>query len=240
VAHLIGEHHLVTAPDGGLLAARIRDDCLASDDSCADALVRFASGRLTAEEESAWGAGLRRALTALKPDRRLLAEAVRSMAAGALQQVSDTYAQMAAETERENRRFAGEAAESPLPMGEGKLVFVSLPAEQQPFWAEIGAYAREARRADFSLCRLEGRSVMVLGRVPGHRADLRVWARYVTDILPGAQCVGAEPDAVPIVFDRTADDRVKDDVLNALQSGAHLLKEPPPTPLASQQMKGDQ
>ncbi|MCK4374179.1 MAG: hypothetical protein KAX19_02585, partial [Candidatus Brocadiae bacterium] len=72
---------------------------------------------------------------------------------------------------------------------------------------------------------LEGRSVMLLACDAALRVDLRVWMRYVTDLVPAARSVGARPDVVPLVVRGLADDPgLREEVLSLMADGAHLLR----------------
>ncbi len=227
VAHVLGEGNLVVGDAGGSVAAMVRDAYFAREGEYEyeDSIVRLTAGRLSEQEEKDWGAKVRTVLTALKADHSELAAAIGMLMGARLQELIDTYAERAAQTDEDNRRFALEAAQEPRRMGEKNLVFVSLPPVKHPFWAEIGAYARQQKDAELSLCHLEGRSVMVLACEPVVRADLRVWARYVTDLMAAAQSVGAQPDSVPLVIQGLANDPgLRDEVLSLMADGAHLLR----------------
>jgi hypothetical protein len=164
-------------------------------------------------------------LTALKGDRRQLAAAIVMLSRERVQKVVDTYAESAEKTQEENRRIAAERAEEPVRMNEMELVRLELPEEKHPFWAEISEYARREADAELALCRLSGRPTLLLTRDEDVRADLRSWARYVTDLLPGARSVGARPDVVPLVVEDLVDrPELEEDVLNLMSDGAHLLK----------------
>jgi len=225
VTHLIGAENLVVRPDAPLLAGLVRRRLFGPADEYEDALARFAADSLTQEETAQWGHALGLVLSALKADRAGLAEAVAMLTEGRRDRLIEVHGDAAARVEQGNRRFAEQATEEPVRVGESKLVFVKLPPERQPFWSEVSGYAREHARAGLSLCALEGRPVMLLGRSPDERADLTVWARYVTDLMPGARAADARPDFVPIVFGGVRDaGTLKDDVLGHLRDGAHLLK----------------
>lgn len=225
VGHLIGVENLVISEIAGSVAMMVKDRYFEAGDEREDSLARFAAGHLTQEEEQGWGAKLRKVLIALKADYYELAGAVGPLIENRIQDLIDKYADRAEQTDEDNRRFAHDNAGEPTQMGEMKLVFFSLPRPRHPFWAEISEHAREATGAELSLCRLQGRPVMLLSRDADVRADLRVWARYVTDLLPGARSVGAQPDVVPLVIDRLAEDPgLHDEVLSLMKDGAHLLR----------------
>jgi len=225
VAHILGEGNLTVRETAGSVAAVVRDTCFGPGDEYANLMVRLATARLSKDEEDRWGAKARLVLTALKANYGELASAVGLLMEGRLQGLIDRYQEKAARVDEENHRFAREKAQEPRPMGEMRLVLLSLPASRQPFWAEIGAYARQERAAELSLCCLEGRSVMLLARGPAVRADLRDWARYVTDLLPAARSIGAEAGVVPLVVQGlTGDEGLREEVLSLLAEGAHLLR----------------
>ncbi|MHC4480190.1 MAG: hypothetical protein ACYS1C_04385, partial [Planctomycetota bacterium] len=168
---------------------------------------------------------LRQFVTALKADHRELGAAVGLLSEGRRKELIETHAERAEQTERENRRFARENAQPLRGMGGLKLVAVSLPRPRQPFWAEISAYARQEQEAELSLCHLEGRAVMILASGARVRADLRDWARYVTDLLPAARSIGARASVVPLLVRGLPEDPgLKEEVLGLLAEGAHLLR----------------
>jgi len=225
VAHLIGEGNLTVSETAPSLTALVRDACFDRCDEYEEALVRFASGRLTEQEEGAWGAGLRKVLTVLKGDRHALASAVADVMEGRIEPLIARHAEGAERTETENRRFAGENAREPSQMGSIKLVRLSVPLAMHAFWEEVGRYAREASDAELSLCRLEGRPVLLLACAEKVRTDLRAWARYVTDMLPGSRTVGARARVVPLMVEGLAEDAaLEEEVLALLADGAHLLR----------------
>ncbi len=225
VGHILGEGNLTVADTPGSAAALVRSALVGPDDAYADSLVRLATRALPREDEEAWGAGARLALTALKADHQALAAAQAFLMEGRPQALVDKYGERAARTDDENRRFARERAGEPRPMGDMKLVFLSLSPPRQPFWAEISAYAREETGAELSLCHLEGRPTLLLTCSPVVRADLRVWARYVTDLMPAAMIVSARTDFVALVVQGLAQDTgLRDEVLALLGEGAYLLR----------------
>jgi hypothetical protein len=224
VAHVVGEGNLTIA-DPGALAAAVCRACCAEDDEYASLLVRLAQGRGADEAEQRRADVLQLVLSALKAHREEMERAAAMLMAGGLQGVLDACGERAGRMAEQNRRFAVQHAEEPRPMGSMRLVCVSLPPPRQPFWAEVGRYARQEHEAELSLCHLGGRPVMVLAGEDGLRADLRTWARYVTDLLPGCRTVGAHAHVVPLVVSGlTRDEGLKDEVLRLLAEGAHLLR----------------
>ena len=225
IEHLIGEDNLVLAGTGDILAGLVRQRLYGPDDHYEDRLARFAAGRLGADEERTWGRRIRSVLTALKGDARALASAVDALVENRLQGLIDEHGDAAERIEGDNRRVAAERTEPLRRMGDLKLVFVSIPPEQEPFWQEIGAYARASAGAELSLCQLADRPVLVLAREPEVRADLQAWARYVTDTLPGVRTVDAREAVVPLVASpAVAGPAFKDEVLAAMSDGVHLLR----------------
>ena len=226
VAHLIGEANLRLLGADRSLAADVFSRCFSADDEYADSLARFGAGRLTDEESRAWGDDLARVLAALRADRAALGEAAWMLADGRRDAAIEMHGDRASEMERTINRIAGESAGPAVLMRDHKLVFVDVPADGNAFWEDIARRARESAEADFALARLAGRRVMILARGADGRCDLRAWARYVTDMLPGAQAVGGGPQAVPIVFGGPTDGpALKERVMELLASGAHLIRE---------------
>jgi len=225
VAHLIGSDRLVVSPEAASVASLVRQHCCAPDDSYADALVRFAEGRLSAEEQEAWGADLRLVLTALRADPGELAAAVGLLMEERTAELIERHVASARELDEQNRRL-GQSGGEPIQVGEVTLVRLSLPRPRHPFWPEISAHARAATGARISLCRLEGRPVIVIAREASFRVDLRAWVRYVTDLMPSATAVEARPDVVPLVISGLqSDPGLADEALSLMKSGAHLLRD---------------
>jgi hypothetical protein len=225
IAHMIGEENLLVSGTADSVAALVWERCFGPDAEYERALAQFASGDLPPSEEEAWGADLRRVIAALKGDRHALESVVAAMMVEDVEAVIAEHGTEAERVERENRQFVRENAEEARRMGTMELVWLGLPPERHAFWAEMGAYAREAADAELSLCHLQGRPVILLCRGPGLRVDLRVWMRYVTDLLPAARTAGAKPDVVPLVVDGLNDDPgLKREVLSLLGDGAHLLR----------------
>ncbi|MFW6118951.1 MAG: hypothetical protein ACOC7S_01295 [Planctomycetota bacterium] len=225
VGHMIGDERLVVSEAAESVAALVRRSLGAPEDDYEEGLARFAAGRM-AGDETDWGEPLRAVLTSLKADRYALAEAAGELMEENIEGLLDRHLEGARAVEEENRRFAGEEAGDPLRMGESRLVCVALPPDRQCFWAEISAYAREEAEADVSLCRMLGRPTVVLARGSEFRADLREWARYVTDLMPAARSVGAREEVVPLVVDGLDEDPgLQRELLNLLRDGAHLLRQ---------------
>lgn len=225
VAHMIGEGKLVLTGPSESLAEVVYEAQPREDDLYGQKLVDFATGRLPEDQEEEWGAPLRRMLSALKSDHRALARAAADLARAELDEVLERESERARRVEAENAQFARENASEPLQVGENKLLWLRLPPDRHPFWAEISREARRLADADFSLCRLEGRPVLLLSGTEDPRVDLRDWARYVTDMLPAAETVGARSSVVPLVVNglRT-EPALENEVLRLLKDGAHLLR----------------
>ncbi len=224
--HMIGADNVALADAGAALAELVLHQQQGGEDGYVQDLARCAAGRLSDQEEGRWGAALRRVLTFLKADRQTMASVVGELVEGNVGQVVEEHAEEARRTEQQVQSFAEASAQDVRPMGARRLVTVPVPEGKHAFWAEIGAFARTAAEAQLSLCHLQGRLVMVLAREAGLRADLRSWARYVTDLMPEAQTVGARPDTVPLLVDGLDEDPgLRQVVLALLQDGAHLLRE---------------
>jgi hypothetical protein len=225
VGHIVGEGNVAISQTGASVAGLVLDTYLRRSDGYEDSLVRLAEGRLTDEEEESWGRRARMVLTALKADPHEMAAAVAMLMDQRLSELLGRYAEQAVRTDETMRRFAGERAQEPRAMDDMRLVVLGLPPEWQPFHEEVSAYARQEKGAEFSLCHLEGRSVLLLECSPSVRVDLRTWARYVTDLMPAAEAVGARPGVVPLVVRGLAQDvGLRDEVLGLLAEGAYLLK----------------
>ncbi len=225
VAHIIGNERLVLGETAGSVTGLVVQAFDSAADDYARKLTLFAAGELTAEEVQ-WAAPLRTVLTGLKADRYALVEAAGDLMVQDIDALLERHLEEARRIEDDNRRFAAEQAEEPLQMGEQKLVCLTVPRRRQCFWAEVSAYARQEAEAEFSLCRLEQRPTVVLAREPALRVDLRQWARYVTDLLPSARCVGAREDVVPLVVQGLDEDPgLQNEVLGLLRDGAHLLRQ---------------
>jgi len=225
VGHILGEGNLKVTEVPRSVAEMVRKALLPLGDEYAESLVRFATRRLSKEEEGAWGARARLVLTMLKGDHQGLAGAVALLMENRIEQLIERHGERAERLDEENRRFARESAREPRSVGEMKLVLLSLPPSKHPFWAEVSACARQETNSELSLCHLEGRPVMLLACGPAVRADLRVWVRYVTDLMPAATTVSAQADLVALVVQGLAQDvGLRDEVLNLLADGAYLLR----------------
>ncbi|MFO8007223.1 MAG: hypothetical protein R6V05_05735 [Candidatus Brocadiia bacterium] len=224
--HMIGAENLVIAETGVPLAEVLLERAGAGADEYVHDLARCGAGNLSDGQEREWGAELRRVLTYLKADRQALGGVVGELVEANVEGVVEEHAEQARQREQQVRSFAEANADDVRPMGSRRLVTVPVPRDKHAFWAETGAFARAASEAQLSLCHLQGRLVMVLAREADLRADLRSWARYVTDLMPEAQTVGARPDTVPLVVDGLDDDPdLLKVVLDLLADGAHLLRE---------------
>ncbi len=225
VGHMIGEENLLVDPNAGSVARLMLDHLEEPGSDYDEQLARFGAGRDLGEEVN-WAEDLRGVLTALKADRRMLAEAIAELIEGRPEDVVAEHCEQAEKVHEENRRFARENCGDPRPMREMKLVELQLPPERHPFWAEIGSYAREEKEVEFSLCRLEARPTLLLARRDDLRVDLRTWARYVTDLMPRAHAVGARPEVVPLVVEGLNETpALQEEVLELLKEGAHLLRD---------------
>jgi len=88
----------------------------------------------------------------------------------------------------------------------------------------VSDHARARSGAEFCLCRLVERPVLVLSRGPELRVDLHPWVRYLTDLMPAATAVGGQSDFVPVFVRGLAEDAaLMDEAIRTLQEGAHLL-----------------
>ncbi len=222
VGHAIGEANLVIDEDAPSVAALVRDRCLEQVGQYEQTLLRLAEA---AEGEGPEAQG-RLILAALKADHARMAEAVGMLIEGRLRELIAEHGEEARRSDEANRRFAEEHSRELQPMGEHGIAFIALPAERHAFWSEVSAYARRRVDVPLSLCHLMGRSVLLLARRPSLRADLRVWARYVTDLMPQAQSVGARPEVVPLVIEGLAEDPgLIEEALGLMREGAHLLRD---------------
>jgi hypothetical protein len=223
VGHAVGEGNLIVDANAQSVAALVRDACLESVGDYERSLVRMGAEPAGGEEAEAEG---RLILTSLKADHARMAAAVGMLIEGRLDELIEELAEEARGVDEQNRRFAEEHCRELQPMGEHRMAFVALPRQRHAFWAEVGAYARAHLKVPLSLCHLTGRSVLLLARERSLRADLRVWARYVTDLMPPAQSVGARPAVVPLVVRGLADDPgMIEEAVGLLRDGAHLLRD---------------
>lgn len=228
IVQMIGRGNLFVSDVAGSTAELVAASCGLEDDAYSRMLVKLGAGDTSAGRDTSDNAELARAhavLTALKGNHRELAVAVSLLTEERLADLVRNYGETADRVDAENRRLARERASEPRPMGTLKLVCLSLPPDKHAFWSEISAYARQETASELALCRLEGRSAMVLTRGREPWVDLQVWARYVTDLMPAARSVGARPDVVPLVVDGLQDrPAMMDEVLSLMAEGSHLLK----------------
>ncbi len=186
VHSILGGGRLVVSDSAACAAALVRDRLAAPGDEYAELMVAFASGRLSEQADEEWGADWRRVVAWRKGDPERLKEAVAPLMDAHPERLDVDLRQGAREQEARNRRFAADHSGEPVPVGERKLVVIDVPPEMHAFWREISDGARAETGADFCLCHLTGRPVLLLTRGPEQQIDLRPWARYLTDMLPGA------------------------------------------------------
>jgi hypothetical protein len=228
VANIIGGERLVVSESAPCVAELVRDFFAGRTDEYADRMVLFASGRLPQEAEERWGSAWRRVVASLKADPVRLSEAIRPLLDATPEILSERLKAEAARVEAQNRDVAARHAEGPFPVGGHKLVAVAIPRQRHAFWREISDSARAQEGAEFCLCHLEGCCVLILSRGLHERVDLRVWARYLTDLLPLARAIGERPDAVPLFIEGLREDPgLKQEAIRILQEGAHLLADRP-------------
>jgi len=219
-----GTNWCCAAPIGECLARALRERLFGPEDAYEDRLARMSSGELSPAEQQEWADGLLEVLTGLKGDHAGLADVAVMLIDGELEAALDRWRDSARSVHEDIAALATECAADVREMGAMKLVKVVLPRERHAFWAEVSAAARRAAGAELSLCHLAGRSVVVLGREAECRADLRAWARYLTDSMAGAQALAETEDAVPVVVDALArQPALLERVLDILREGAHLL-----------------
>ena len=224
VGNILGEGKLTVSQDASCTAALVRDYFAKPGDPYARALMQWASGSLPAQEEERWAGDWRRVISSLRSDPEGIRKAISPLIEAPPGQPDKGLLERAVRTEEENRQLAPQSVEEIVQVGDKKLVPVNIPREKHSFWREISEYARLNAAADFSLCRLAGRSVLILNRGKEPRVDLRVWARYLTDMTPAANAIGERPDAVPIfVRGLTEDPGLKQEAIRILVEGAHLL-----------------
>jgi len=225
VAHVIGEGGLRLSNGAAPAAELVRRELCGPSDAYADSLVRFVRGDLNEREQEAWGADAALILAALKAEREQLASAVALMMEERVEAMLKEFRSTALRTDEENQTEGRRQAGSVRRIADAKLVLLSLAPPRQAFWAEVSGYARQEAEAELSLCALEGRSVLLVGREPAAQADLEAWVGYVTDMLPGAECLSEQPDAVAFRVPGLADDPgLRDEVIRLLEEGAHLLR----------------
>jgi hypothetical protein len=226
VEHVIGVGSLHLDPVTGSCAVAARAALFGPEDHYEEGLCRAVckdAGPHAAEQGSTT---LRGVLEGLKGDRRALAAAIRLLSAGGSEDVVTRYGAAASAREGANREWAATCTHSPVAAGPLKLVSLSVPADRRVFWAELAGYAREHSGAEVSLCRMEGCCVLMLARGDAPRVDLRKWARYLTDGLPGARMLEAAADAVPILIEGLAKaPELADQAMALLVEGGHLLRQ---------------
>ncbi len=224
VQNILGGSRLTMSESASCAAELVRDRLAAPDDAHAELLVRFAAGRLPPQAEADWGKPWRRVIASLRDESGRLREAVAPLIEGRPGEIGSALIERAERVERENRQFAADHAGELVPVGERKLVVIGVPRQRHAFWREISDHARSHAEADFCLCLLLGRPVMILTRDPEQRTDLRIWVRYLTDMLPIAMVVGARLDAVPVILRGLDEDAGLAQVaVDVLREGAHLL-----------------
>jgi len=223
--HMFGEERIRVRPDASSEAALVRELLGEADDRYADWLVAMAEDRLPAGPQSAWGKAWRHTIPFVKDDPPALAQAVGLLAAQKPQEIPKALIERAERTEREVLGQAAAAAGDAVEIGERRLIALALPRRLHPFWKEAGAAALRERDAQFCLCALSGRDVLALARREGLRVDLEGWARYVTDLMPGASVVERQPEAEILnVPGLKGDQGLLDEVVRLLIEGAHLLR----------------
>ena len=225
MAHVIGEGGLRVSDGAARAAELVRREMCGPSDAYAERLVRFVRGDLNQREQEAWGAAARLVLAALKAEREQLAAAIALMMEERVEAMVARFGDVARRADEDNRTEGRRQAGSVRRIGGVKLVLLSLAAPRRAFWAEVSGYARQEAEADLSLCALEGRSVLLIGREADAHADLEAWVGYVTDMLPGTECIGEQPDAVALRVPGLADaPGLRDEVVRLLEEGAHLLR----------------
>ncbi len=228
VQNILGAERLVVSEAASCTAELVHGFFAGQADQYTDTMVLFASGRLPQEAAERWGNEWRRVISALKADPTRLSEAVGPLIEGTPERLGENLRAQARRIEAQNRDAAARSAAGPLPVGEHKLVVVVIPRERHAFWCEIGEFARAHKGAELCLCHLEGRCVLILSRGPDTRVDLRIWARYLTDLMPRAHAVGERPEAVPVFVEGLREDAgLRDEAVRILQEGAHLLADRP-------------
>jgi len=224
VQNILGEGMLVVSETAPCTAALVRDRLAAPNDEYAALMAQFASDRLPEAQDQQWGAQWRRVVASFKGNPGRLGEAIQPLIDASPELVSEHLKQQADRVERQNRELAARNAVDLVPVGEHRLVCVDIPADRHAFWREIGDQARVQSGAQFSLCHLVGRPVLVLARGRDQRVDLREWARYLTDLMPQASAIGGRPEVVPLfVKGLNEDPGLMQEAITVLQDGAHLL-----------------
>ena len=224
VGHIIGERNLVVSESAPCTADLVKRIHFGDEGAYEQSLVNLVAGQLDQQQEQLWGEKWRKVISALRNDAGQLAECISPLIDGRPENIDSALAKTGEDIDSENRRFAREHARSVERMRERTLVSLSLPPEKHAFWAEISSYARAEAGADFSLCDLVGRPVLVLSQERECRVDLRKWSRYVTDLLPEAQAVVTGSDVVPLFVEGLdKDPGMRQQVIELLRDGAHLL-----------------
>ena len=225
VAHIIGEECLRVSDGARPAAQLVREEVCDRADGYADRLVRFVRGDLSDAERRAWGSAAGMVLEALKADREQLAAAIALLMEGHLQDMIGRFEESARRTDEDSRTEARRQVGNCRKMRGVKLVLLNLAPPRHPFWAEVSRYARQEAGAEVSLCALEGRSVLLIGRETASQVDLAAWARYVTDMLPAARAIGRQPDVVTLYVQGLAEaPQLRDEVVRLMEEGAHLLR----------------
>ena len=224
VRHIIGEERLILDADAPCSAALVRHHSCPKRDAYADQLVRL--GCPSAGSQPEWAGPWRRVINSLKDDPAALRDAISLLIEERPDELEPGMIERAERVEEQNRATAARCAEPPVPVGELKLVSVAVPRQQHAFWHEVSYYARAHTGAELCLCHLVGRPVLILTCQPELRIDLRPWARYLTDLLPAANAISRQADAVTVCLDGLAEDAsLKREAVTILQDGAHLLRD---------------
>jgi len=224
VANIIGEENLTIEPSAPCTAQLVSRRLVRGEEAYAEKMVQFASGALPQEEEERWGVGWRRVVAALRADPARLPQAIQPLMDGHPERLPADLVELSMRVESENRRIAERGAAEPVPVRGYGLVRVEVPPGRHAFWREIAAYARAQTGATFALCHLAGLPALILCRGEDSRADLRPWARYLTDMLASAQAVFSRPEAVAFSIAGLPEDLGLVDVaIDTLRDGSHLL-----------------
>ena len=223
IQHIIGESNLIVGDYTASTAALARSHFFKAGDTYADNLVRLA-GPPRRDEEPEWVSKWRRVLSALRNDPVRLREALQPLIEERPQDMGAGLIAAAERVEKENSDDVARTVGEPVDMGEFKFVTVAVPPGRHAFWREISDCARAKTGAHLCLCRLTGRSVLILSCGREARVDLRPWAQYATDMLPNVTAFGRRPDAVPLHVRGLKDDpTLEQKVIGMLHEGAHLL-----------------
>jgi hypothetical protein len=223
VANVLGEEKLAIWPDAPCTADLVCRRLASADDAYAARMVRFAAGNAPEASLFPCADDWRSVISSLRGEPERLTDAVQPLLDGTPEKLDKGLKERAARIEQENRDIARNA-ETPVDVYDKKLTTIAIPPGHHAFWREIGALARAQAGAEFCLCHLLGRPVLVLTRNPEERMDLRRWARYLTDLMPEALAVGEQPDAVPLfVRGLDSDLGLRHEAIGILRDGAHLL-----------------